>query len=83
MERSVRDMSNDDQVIKQYPFDLKAEATREGFRVSGHVYGENMDQCVTDLGNMVSKMLTELEIKNLVLAVNQRNAAIESEKKKK
>jgi hypothetical protein len=76
-------MSNDDQVIKQYPFDLKCEATAQGFRVSGHVYGENMDQCVTDLGNMVSKMLTELEFKDLVLAVNQRNAAVEPEAKKK
>jgi hypothetical protein len=67
---------SDDTVVKQFPFDLKCEATAQGFRVSGHVYGEDQDQCVTDLGNMVSKMLTELEIKGLVLAVNQRNEAL-------
>jgi hypothetical protein len=36
-----------------------------------------MEQCVTDLGNMVSKALTELEKHELVLATNQRSVAVE------
>ena len=67
---------SDDQVVKQYPYSLKVEATAQGFRISAHAYGENMEQVITDTGNMISKGLTELERHNLILAVNQRNEAV-------
>lgn len=63
-------MSNDDQVIKQYPFDLKAEATAQGYRIHGHVYSDTMDDAVTDLANMISKAITEFEAKGLPLVAN-------------
>jgi hypothetical protein len=63
-------MSNDDQVIKQYPFDLKAEATANGYRIHGHVYADTMDDAVTDLANMISKAITEFERIGLPLMAN-------------
>ena len=56
---------SDDQIVKQFPYSLKVEATAQGFRVSAHAYGENMEQVVTDTTNMVSKALTELEFREL------------------
>jgi|KBSMisStandDraft_5_1062788.scaffolds.fasta_scaffold76769_5 hypothetical protein len=67
---------SDGEIQKQFPFSIKAEATAQGFRISGHVYGDNMEQCVTDLGNMLSKTMTELEKHELVLAANQKNEAV-------
>jgi len=63
-------MSNDDTVVKQFPYDLKAEATTAGYRISGHVYGEDKDQVVKDLTRIVSMGITEFERKGLPLAVN-------------
>ncbi len=61
---------SDESVVKQYPFDLKAEATTAGYRISGHCYGEDKDQVVKDLVRIVSMGITEFERKNLPLAVN-------------
>ena len=40
---------SDETTIKQYPFDLKAEATAAGYRIHGHVYSDSMDDAVTPL----------------------------------
>jgi len=61
---------SDDAIVKQFPFDLKAEATTNGYRISGHVYGEDPDQVVKDLTRIVSMGITEFERKGLPLAVN-------------
>ena len=61
---------SDDTVVKQFPFDLKAEATTNGYRISGHAYGEDADQVVKDLTRIVSMGITEFERKGLPLAVN-------------
>jgi len=61
---------NDETTIKQYPFDLKAEATSAGYRISGHVYGEVADDVVKDLTRIVSMGITEFERNGLPLAVN-------------
>lgn len=61
---------SDETTIKQYPYDLKAEATTAGYRISGHVYGEDKDQVVKDLTRLVSMGITEFEGKRLPLAVN-------------
>lgn len=61
---------SDDQIIKQYPYDLKAEATTAGYRISGHCYGEDPEQVVKDLVRIVSMGITEFERKDLPLAVN-------------
>ena len=61
---------SDDQIVKQFPYDLKAEATATGYRIHAHVYGEVMDDVVIDLAEMVSKTITEFERKGLQLAVN-------------
>jgi len=61
---------SDDTVVKQFPYDLKAEATTNGYRISGHVYGEDADQVVKDLTRIVSMGITEFESKRLPLAVN-------------
>jgi hypothetical protein len=74
---------SDDVTLKQFPYDLKVEATAQGFRVSAHAYGENLEQVVTDTTNMVSKALNELEFRELVLAANQRNEAVAPKDKKK
>lgn len=63
-------MSNDDQVIKQFPYDLKLEATANGYRIHAHVYGESSDGVVTDGVNMILKAMTECEIKGVPLAAN-------------
>ena len=61
---------SDDTVVKQFPYDLKAEATTAGYRISGHCYGEDKDQVVKDLTRIVSMGITEFELKGLPLAVN-------------
>jgi len=61
---------SDETVVKQFPYDLKAEATTAGYRISGHVYGEDKDQVVKDLTRIVSMGITEFERKGLPLAVN-------------
>ena len=61
---------NDETVVKQFPYDLKAEAITNGYRISGHVYGEDADQVVKDLTRIVSMGITEFERKGLPLAVN-------------
>ena len=61
---------SDDTVVKQFPYDLKAEATTNGYRISGHCYGEDPDQVVKDLTRIVSMGITEFERKGLPLAVN-------------
>ena len=68
-------MSNDDQVIKQYPFDLKAEATAQGYRIHGHVYGEDKEQCVKDLVSMITMAISEFEMKELPLVANAPRTA--------
>jgi hypothetical protein len=76
-------VSNDDQVIKQYPFDLKAEATTAGYRISDHVYGDDPEQVVKDLVRIVSMGIMEFERKDLPLAVNFIVQAPEIKEKKK
>jgi len=61
---------SDDQVVKQYPFDLKAEATSAGYRISSHVYGDDKEQVVKDSVNITSMAITEYERAGLPLAVN-------------
>ena len=63
-------MSNDDTVVKQFPFDLKAEATAQGYRIHGHVYSDSMEDAVTDLAKMISMAITEFEAKELPLVAN-------------
>lgn len=63
-------MSGDDVTLKQFPYDLKAEATASGYRIHGHVYGEVMDDVVIDLASMISKAVTQFEKEGLPLAVN-------------
>jgi hypothetical protein len=52
---------SDDNVVKQYPFDLKAEATAQGYRIHGHVYSDSMEDAVTDLAKMIIMAITEFE----------------------
>jgi hypothetical protein len=61
---------SDDTVVKQYPYDLKAEATAQGYRIHGHVYSDSMDDAVTDLANMISKAITQFEKEGLPLVAN-------------
>jgi len=63
-------MSNDDTIVKQFPYDLKAEATTAGYRISSHVYGEDKDQVVKDSVRITSMAITEYERAGLPLAVN-------------
>lgn len=62
--------NGDDQIVKQFPYDLKLEATSNGYRIHAHVYGESSDGVVTDSVNMILKAMTECEIKGIPLAVN-------------
>lgn len=66
---------SDDVTLKQFPYDLKAEATATGYRIHGHVYGEIMDDVVTDLASMISKAVTQFEKEGLSLAVNAARIA--------
>lgn len=68
-------MSGDDVTLKQFPYDLKAEATASGYRIHGHVYGDAMDQVVIDLASMISKAVTQFEKESLPLAVNASRVA--------
>lgn len=61
---------SDDTVLKQFPYDLKAEATATGYRIHGHVYSDTMDSAVTDLAKMIDRAITEFEKYRLPLAVN-------------
>ncbi len=61
---------SDDTTVKQYPFDLKAEATAQGYRIHGHVYSDTMDDAVSDLAEMISKAITEFERLGLPLVAN-------------
>ena len=61
---------SDDTVVKQFPFDLKAEATAQGYRIHGHVYSDSMDDAVSDLAKMISMAITEFEAKGLPLVAN-------------
>jgi hypothetical protein len=61
---------SDEPTIKQYPFDLKAEATAQGYRIHGHVYSDSMDDAVSDLTKMISKAITEFEREGLPLVAN-------------
>jgi hypothetical protein len=63
-------ISLSDEIIKQYPFDLKAEATAQGYRIHGHVYADLMEDAVTDLAKMISMAITEFEKKGLLLVAN-------------
>jgi len=61
---------SDDTTVKQYPFDLKAEATAQGYRIHGHVYSDSMDDAVTDLAKMIDRAVTEFERLKLPLVAN-------------
>lgn len=63
-------MSGDDTIVKQFPYDIKAEATANGYRIHAHVYSDVMDQAVIDLASMISKTITQFEKESLPLAVN-------------
>lgn len=56
--------------IKQFPYDIKAEATANGYRIHAHVYSDVMDQAVIDIASMISKAITQFEKEGLPLAVN-------------
>lgn len=61
---------SDDTIVKQYPYDLKAEATAQGYRIHGHVYGESVDGVVTDLARMIRMAMNEFEFKGIQLVAN-------------
>jgi hypothetical protein len=67
---------SDEQVIKQYPFDLKAEATAQGYRIHGHVYSDSMDDAVTGLAKMIDRAVTEFERLKLPLVANAPKVAV-------
>ncbi len=62
--------NGDDQIVKQFPYDLKLEATANGYRIHAHVYGESSDAVVTESVSMILKAMTECEIKGIPLAAN-------------
>ena len=62
--------NNDDVTVRQFPFDLKAEATAQGYRIHGHVYSDSMDDAVTDLAKMIDRAITEFERLGLPLVAN-------------
>ena len=74
---------SDDQIVNQFPYSVKCQATADGFRVTAHAYGEDMEKVILDCANMVSKELNELEFKELVIAPNQRREAVAPKEKKK
>jgi hypothetical protein len=61
---------SDDAIVKQYPFDLKAEPTANGYRIHGHVYSDSMEDAVTDLTKMISMAINEFEMKGIPLVAN-------------
>ncbi len=74
------DMS-EDPIIKQYPYDMKAEQLQSGlWKLSGHAYGESADQVVTSLVNMISMAETEMERKGKPL-LNNTQPVIKEKKK--
>ena len=68
--------NNDEVTVRQFPFDLKAEATAQGYRIHGHVYSDSMDDAVTDLAKMIDRAITEFERLGLPLVANATNAVI-------
>lgn len=75
-------MSDDDRINQQFPYSVKSQATADGFRVTAHIYGDNLEQVITDCANATLKELNELEFRGLVIAANQRQAAVEKPKEK-
>jgi len=61
---------SDDTVVRQFPFDLKAEAVTIGYRISSHVYGDDLEQVAKDSVRLTSMAITEYERAGLPLAVN-------------
>jgi len=61
---------SDETIVKQFPFDLKAEATAQGYRIHGHVYSDNMEDAVVSLASMISKAIIQFEKEKLPLVVN-------------
>ena len=61
---------SDDTVVRQFPFDLKAEATAQGYRIHGHVYSDSMDDAVSSLAKMIDRAVTEFERLKLPLVAN-------------
>jgi hypothetical protein len=76
-------MSGDDAIVNQFPYSVKSQATADGFRVTAHAYGEDMEKVILDCANMVSKELNELEFRELVIAANQRKEAVAPKEKSK
>jgi hypothetical protein len=68
--------NNDEVTVRQFPFDLKAEATAQGYRIHGHVYSDSMDDAVTDLAKMIDRAITEFERLGLPLVANATKAVI-------
>jgi SHS2 domain-containing protein len=66
---------SDDTIVKQFPYDLKLEATSNGYRIHAHAYGESSDGVVTESVNMILKAMTECEIKGIPLAANAQRIA--------
>jgi hypothetical protein len=75
-------LSNDEPVANQFPYSVKSQATADGFRVTAHAYGEDMEKVILDCANMVAKELNELEFRELVIAANQRKEAVTPKEKK-
>jgi len=61
---------SDETVVRQFPFDLKAEATAQGYRIHGHVYSDSMDDAVSSLAKMIDRAVTEFERLKLPLVAN-------------
>lgn len=74
---------SDDQPVNQFPYSVKSQATADGFRVTVHAYGEDLDKVITDCANGVAKELNELEFRELVIAANQRKETVTPTEKKK
>jgi len=74
---------SDDTVVKQYPYDMKAEQLQSGlWRISAHVYGEDPDQVALQLASMISKGEIELERKGKPLLNSSGPPVIKEVKKK-
>ena len=53
---------SDDQTLKQYPYDMKAEQLQSGlWRLSCHVYGDDPDKVAEQLAHMLSEGEIQLE----------------------
>ena len=55
--------NGDDQIVKQFPYDLKFKATANGYRIHAHVYGKSSDGVVTESVSMILKAMMNARMK--------------------